>query len=74
MKADIEKYIQGCDICMSLKAQRHKLYSSLQSLPVLTHKWKDLSIDFVTGLFKSKDWRRVKYDLIMSLLTDLQKW
>ena len=24
MKADVEKYEQGCDICMSCKAQRHQ--------------------------------------------------
>lgn len=38
MRADIEKYIQGCDICISLKTQKYKPYSSLQSLPVLTFK------------------------------------
>ncbi len=60
MRADVEKYVQGCDICMSSKVQRHKPYGSLQSLLVPTHKWKDLSIDFVTGLPKSKDWRGVE--------------
>ena len=55
MRADVEKYVQGCDICMSSKVQRHKPYGSLQSLPIPTHKWKDLSMDFVTRLPKSKD-------------------
>lgn len=45
MRADIEKYVQGCDICISCKAQKHKPYGSLQSLLVPTHKWKDLSMD-----------------------------
>ena len=56
MRANMEKYIQGCDIYISSKAQKRKLYSSLQLLPVLIYKCKDLMIDFVIGLLKSKDW------------------
>ena len=73
MRVDVEKYVQGCDICMSSKAQRHKPYGSLQSLPVPTHKWKDLSMDFVTGLPKSKDWRGVEYDSILVIIDRLTK-
>ena len=29
MRADVEKYVQDCDICMSCKAQRDKPYGSL---------------------------------------------
>ena len=35
---------------MALKAVRHKPYDNLQSLPMPTNRWKDLSIDFVTNL------------------------
>ncbi len=38
MRADIEKYLQGYDICMSSKAQRHKRYSSMEALFVPTYK------------------------------------
>ena len=34
---DVEAYIKGCDICLTLKAMRHKPYGDLQSLPVSTH-------------------------------------
>ena len=73
MRTDVEKCIQGSDICMSSKAQKHKPYSSLQSLPVATHKWKDLNMDFVTKLPKSKDWRRVEYDSIFVIVNRLTK-
>ena len=73
MRTDIEKYVQCCNICMSSKAQRHKLYGSLPSLPVPTHKWKDLSIDFVTRLPRSKDWRGVEYDSILVIVDRLTK-
>ena len=73
IRADVEKYVQGCDICMSCKAQKHKPYGSLQSLPVPTHKWKDLSMDFVIGLPMSKDWRGVEYDSILVIVDPLTK-
>ena len=50
---NIEAYVKGCDICLALKAVRHKPYSDFQSLPILTHQWKDLSMDFVTSLLIS---------------------
>ncbi len=50
LRRDVETYVTGCDVCLASKAVRHKPYSDLQSLPVSTHQWKDLSIDFVTGL------------------------
>ena len=50
LRRDIEDYVKGCNICLALKAIRHKLYSDLQSLPVPTYRWKDLLIDYITGL------------------------
>ena len=32
-----EAYVKGCDVCLALKAVRHKLYGDLQSLPVFTN-------------------------------------
>lgn len=58
---------------MSNKVQRHKPYSSLQSLPVPTHKWKDLSMDFVTEVPKSKDWRGIEYNSIFVIVDRLIK-
>ncbi len=68
MRVNNEKYVQDCDICISSKAQRHKFYGRMQTLSVLHGKWKDLSIDFVTELPKSKDWRGVEYDLIFVIV------
>ena len=43
---DVEDYVKGCNICLASKAVRHKPYGDLQYLPVPTHQWKNLSIDF----------------------------
>ena len=62
---NVDNYVKGCDICLASKAVRHKPYGDLQSLPVPTHCWKDLLIDFVTGLPISTDWKGDSYDSIL---------
>ncbi len=37
LRHDVEAYVTGCDVCLALKAVRHKLYDDLQSLPVPTY-------------------------------------
>ena len=58
---------------MASKAVRHKPYGDLQALPVPTHRWKDLSIDFVTGLPVSTDWKGESYDSILVIVDRLTK-
>ena len=55
LRKDVDNYVRRCDVCLSLKAIRHKPYGDLKSLLVPTHRWKDLSKDFVTGLLLSAD-------------------
>ena len=55
LRHDIEVYIRRCDVCLASKVVRHKTYRNLQQLPVPTHRWKDLSMDFVTRLPQSAD-------------------
>ena len=52
---DVKDYVRRCNVCLALKVVRHKPYSDLQSLPIFTHCWQDLSIDFVTGLSNLTD-------------------
>ena len=73
LRRDVESYVKGCDVCLSSKAVRHKPYGDLQSLPVPTHRWKDLSMDFVTGLPESADWKRDSYDSILVIVDRLTK-
>ena len=37
LRHNVEPYVKGCDVCLVLKAVRHKPYSHLQSLPIPTH-------------------------------------
>ena len=73
LRHNIEAYIKGCDVCLALKAVRHKPYNNFQSLPVLTHQWKDLSIDIVTGLPISTNWKGDSYNSILVIVDRLIK-
>ena len=68
LRRDVESYVWGCDVCLTSKAIRHKQYGDLQSLSIPTHQWKDLSMNFVTGLLLSADWKSDNYDLILVIV------
>ena len=47
--------MNNCDICARCKPARHAPYGQLKTLEVPQRRWKDISIDFVTGLPTSKE-------------------
>ena len=53
LQRDVEAYVKGYDVYLAIKVVCHKPYIDLQSLFVSTHRWKDLSMDFVTSLLIS---------------------
>ena len=73
LRKDVEAYVKSCNVFLSSKTVRHKLYGDLQALPVLTHQWKNLSMDFVTGLPVSIDWKGEIYDSILVIIDRLTK-
>ena len=73
LRRDVKSYVQRCDVCLASKAIRHKPYSNLQSLPILAHWWNNLSMDFVTGLPLSSDWKNNNYNPILVIVNPLTK-
>ena len=73
LRKNVENYVRGCDVCLASKTVCHKPYGNLQSLPVPTHRWKNLSIEFVTGLPLSVDWKGNNYDLVLVIVDRLTK-
>ena len=69
----LQAYVKGWDVCSASKTVCHKLYGNFQLLPVQTHQWKDLSIDFVTALPISIDWKRDSYNSILVIVNWLTK-
>ena len=70
---NVKTYVKDCDVCLVFKAICHKPYGDLQSLPISTHQWNDLSIDFVTGLPVLIDWKRNSYNSILVIVNWLTK-
>jgi hypothetical protein len=50
MKIDIARYVARCNTCRHVKAIHMKTAGPLQSLPIPTWKWEDISMDFIVGL------------------------
>ncbi len=73
LRQDVEIYVKGGDAYLASKAVRHKPYGDLQSLPVSTHRWNDLSMVFVTGLQISAKWKGDSYDAILVIVDRLMK-
>ena len=73
LRHSVEAYVKGYDVCLAFKAVCYKPYSDLQSLPVRTHQWKNLLMDFVTGLPVSINWKRDSYNSILVIVDRLTK-
>jgi hypothetical protein len=50
MKIEIARYVAKCDTCRCVKAIHMKTGGPLQSLPIPTWKWEDISMDFIMRL------------------------
>ena len=73
LQRNVQTYVKGCDVYLASKLVCHKPYRDFQSLSVAMHRWKDLAIDFVTGLPISTDWKGNSYDSILVIVDRLMK-
>lgn len=55
LRATVERYVRNCQTCRRIKAPRDRKNGLLHPLPIPDQRWKDLSIDLVTGLPKSRN-------------------
>lgn len=69
MKRTIQEFVKGCDTCQRQKYMASSPGGLLQPLPIPTQVWKDISIDFITGLPKSKG-----YEAILVVVDRLSKY
>ena len=70
---NLEAYVKSYDVCLALKTVYHKPYSNLELLLEPMHQWKDLSINFITSLPISINWKRKNYDSILVIIDWLIK-
>ena len=50
MRKEIQEYVRSCAICQRVVSKRHKPYGQLESLPLPSRPWSEISIDFITGI------------------------
>jgi hypothetical protein len=69
MKIEIARYVARCDTCRRVKAIHLKAADPLQSLPIPTWKWEDISMDFIVVLPRTAK----GYDSIWVIIDRLTK-
>ena len=70
MKKDVAQFVANCIVCQQVKAEHQKPAGPLQSLPISEWKWDNVTMDFVSGLPKSKK----GYDSIWLIVDRLTKF
>jgi RNase H-like domain found in reverse transcriptase/Reverse transcriptase (RNA-dependent DNA polymerase)/Integrase zinc binding domain/Chromo (CHRromatin Organisation MOdifier) domain len=70
----VAKVIHECDTCQRNKADRHKPYGLLQTIPLPTAPWESVTWDFITKLPLSKEpLTGAQYDSILVIVCRLTK-
>jgi transposase InsO family protein len=72
IRADINEYIDTCDVCQRMKVPRHKPYGLLAPLPIPKGPWEDISLDFIVGLPPSMR-MGVAYDSVLVIVDRFSK-
>jgi transposase InsO family protein len=72
MGADVESYVKSCDVCQKTKIKRHKPYGTMQALPSPDQPWKEIALDFMSGVpLSMRD--GVAYDAILVVVDRYSK-
>ena len=70
MTGDINRFINNYYTCRRGKAPREKKYRLLEPLPIPEQRWKDITMDFVTGFPELKKGNNAILTVTCRLLKD----
>ena len=69
MKKEVTDFVSRCLTCQQVKAEHQKPAGKIQSLLIPVWKWDKISMDFVTGLLRT----RRQHDVIWVIVDRLTK-
>jgi transposase InsO family protein len=69
MGSDVARYVRNCALCRRTKNLRQSTPGLLQSMPVPSQRWQEISVDFVTGIPQSGN----NYNAVMCVVDRLTK-
>lgn len=72
MKEDVKEYVMTCPVCQGLTVPNHKPYGVLQPLPIPDRPFREISMDWITGLPHSRR-DTVEYNSILTIVDRLTK-
>lgn len=50
IRKSVKDYCKECRVCQTCKSKRHRPYGSLESLPLPSRPWQEITMDFIVGL------------------------
>jgi hypothetical protein len=69
MKTAMEKFVRQCSVCQHAKHKNTHPTGLLQPLPIPSGAWRDITMDFITGLPKSEG-----FDVILVVVDRFTKY
>ena len=73
MRKLIKNFYETCVVCKRNKTSKYKSFKKLLTLFILEFKWLNLIINFVMNFSISRNWNKIKYDLILMMIDRLTK-
>ena len=59
MRGDVTSYMKTCPTCQQMKSKNREKVGLLQSLPILSRKWEQVTIDLVTNFPKPEEYTAI---------------
>ena len=70
MQKSIDDYVKVCTTCQKSKHRTGKQYGTYTPLDVPDDRWRDINIDFITGMTPDK---KTQHDMIMVVVDRFSK-
>jgi Integrase zinc binding domain len=74
IRREVAEYVRSCPVCQSKAVHRHHPYGELQSLPIPTEPFKDITLDWITGLPEAINRTGERCNAILTIVDRLTRY